>query len=602
MKHFLAVIFDETAKRRWRRIFKRRRREAIQLGQQADEKIESLLIRRFDRLVHVRRFMLMWVALFVVMLFAGVLQYRNLSAYYQELRPAAGGIYNEGTVGTFTNANPIYATGLTDLAVSRLVFSGLFKYDNNNSLVGDLAEKYDLNATQTRYTIYLKKNIKWHDGEKLTADDVAFTYKTIQNSEAQSPFYTTWQGITVTKHDEYTLHFDLPNSLGAFPHSLTNGILPQHILQKIPPSQLRSASFNTAPVGTGPFMWRFVNVSGSTVDSRQQHISLSAYKDYWQGQPKLDSFSIITFANQERLIEAFKKKQLNAISGLNTVPEELAGGKNVDVHPTPITGAVMAFFNNSRPPLGSPNIRKALVSSVDTSKVVSLLSYPVLKINSPLLPIHIGYDPGAVQLAYDPAAAAKLLEQEGWQKTADGPRVKDGQPLKLTLRSQDTPEYIKVSKFLQGEWAKAGINVAVHYHSNEDLQRTFIAGHDYDILLYGISIGVDPDVFAYWHSSQASISSAGRLNLSEYKSTTADQSLEAARTRSDPALRIPKYKSFLNAWRQDAPALALYQPNFIYVTNGPVFNYSRKSYNSGADRFYNVHEWMVRQERQTIRD
>lgn len=602
MKKIFGVLFDETAKRRWRRLFRRRKREAIQLGQQADEKIESLLIRRFDRLVSVRRFIFMWVSFFIILIFAGVVQLRGLSAHYQELRPVPGGIYNEGRIGSFTNANPIYTTGLTDLAVSRLVFSGLLKYDDTNNLIGDLAERYELNPAQTRYTVYLKKNIQWHDGPKFNADDVVFTYKTIQNSEAQSPFYTTWRGITVTKQDDYTVHFDLPNTLSSFPHSLTNGIVPSHLLSSTPPSQLRSSPFNSRPVGTGPFEWRFVSVSGSTAESRQQRINLSSFKKYWEGKPKLDSISIVTFNSESLLIDAFKKKQLNAISGIDSVPEEFKDDENIKVHTTPLTGAVMAFFNNSQPILSSANVRRALVSGIDAKRVASVLPYPVKKVDSPLLTSHLGYDATVTQMGYDVNLANQLLDSEGWVKGPDGVRSKDGKALNLHLRSQETQEYTKVAQFLQKEWAKAGVKVTVHYHSNEDLQRTFIAGHDYDILLYGVSIGVDPDVFAYWHSSQASISSSGHLNLSEYKSTIADQSLEAARTRSDSALRVPKYKSFLTAWRQDAPALALYQPNFLYITNGPVFGYERESYNTGADRFYNVHNWMVRQERQTVKN
>lgn len=601
MKNFSGVHFDESAKRRWRRIFKRRRRKAIQLGQQADEKIENLLIRRLERLVSVKRFIAIWVSLFVILIFAAAIQFRGLSAYYQELRPVAGGIYNEGTIGRFSNANPIYTTGLTDLAVSRLVFSGLLKYDDDNNLIGDLAEKWELNAAQNRYTVHLKRDIKWHDGQKFNADDVIFTYKTIQNSEAQSPFFTTWRGIKVTKQNDHTVLFDLPNTLSSFPHALTNGIVPAHVLERIPPSQLRSAEFNSKPVGTGPFEWRFVSVSGSTIENRQQRINLSAYKHYWAGKPKLDSISIVTFNNETQVIDAFRKKQLNAIGGLNAIPADFFQDENIQVHATPLTGAVMAFFNNSQPKLASVNVRKALVSGTDTKRVGSILPYAVKMIDSPLLPSHLGYDPAITQLPYDLNLANQLLDAEGWVRGADGIRAKDGQALTFRLRSQSTQEYIRVAQFLQKQWQTLGVRVIPDYLSSEDLQRDAVSGHDYDILLYGVSIGADPDVFAYWHSSQANVTSSGHLNLSEFKSALADQSLEAARTRSDPAIRISKYKGFLSVWQQNAPALALYQPNFLYVTNGPVFGYERKSYNSGADRFYNVHNWMVRQERQTVK-
>lgn len=153
---------------------------------------------------------------------------------------------------------------------------------------------------------------------------------------------------------------------------------------------------------------------------------------------------------------------------------------------------------------------------------------------------------------------------------------------------------------MQQQWAKVGVKIDVHYYSSDDLQSQVIAAHDYDILLYGISVGVDPDEFAYWDSSQASLGSQGHLNLSEYKSGIADQALEGARTRSDVAIRAAKYKGFLTSWAQDAPALALYQPNYLYISRGPVFGYGRKAYNSGIDRFYNITDWAIRQKRQTI--
>ncbi|MBX4201698.1 hypothetical protein KW803_02290, partial [Candidatus Saccharibacteria bacterium] len=179
----MAGIDDET-KRRLKRRFRRRQKNALILGQQADDKIERLLIRRFDRLISVRRFVLLWTSLLLVLILTGVYQFRNLSEHYQSLQPVAGGLYTEGLIGNFTNANPLYATGAADTAVSRLVFSGLFKYDNKNELVGDLAKDYKLDDTQKRYTVHLKQGLTWQDGKPVTADDIVFTYKTIQSIEA----------------------------------------------------------------------------------------------------------------------------------------------------------------------------------------------------------------------------------------------------------------------------------------------------------------------------------------------------------------------------------------------------------------------------------
>jgi hypothetical protein len=117
--------------------------------------------------------------------------------------------------------------------------------------------------------------------------------------------------------------------------------------------------------------------------------------------------------------------------------------------------------------------------------------------------------------------------------------------------------------------------------------------HAYDALLYGASIGVDPDVFAYWDGSQADIRSASRLNFSEYNSPAANLSLEAGRTRLDTALRVIKYRSFLEAWQSDAPALGLYQPRYLYISHVQVYGLGTNEINTDADRFTNVQNWMV---------
>jgi peptide/nickel transport system substrate-binding protein len=448
--------------------------------------------------------------------------------------------------------------------------------------------------------VHLKKGIKWQDGKPFTADDVIFTYHTIQNSETQSPLYSSWKDITVTKQDAYTVNFDLPNPLSPFPYALTNGIIPAHLLKSIPPEQLRSAAFDTAPIGTGPFELKYIDVSGNTANDRQQRIALQAYDQYWVGRPKLDGFSLTTFSDDQHLISAFEHKQLNAMSGLETLPPELANDSSVQTYSTPLTSAVMAFFNNSMANLNDVNIRRALTISVDRSQLENLFGSPIKLVTGPLLTGQLGYDSSITEPNYNLTAANQSLDQDGWLRGAGGIRYKDGQPLSFTMSSQDTPQYSRVAQFLQQQWAKIGVKVVVHYYDAEDLQSIVIANHSYDILLYGINIGVDPDVFAYWDSSQASVSSQGHLNLSEYKSAVTDQALEAGRTRSDPSIRVLKYKAFLTAWTGDMPALALYQPDLLYITRGPVFNYQRKADNSELDQFYNVNQWEVRQQEQNI--
>lgn len=592
-------FISSNTKRSLRRKFKRRRKAVENLGQQADQNIDKLLLRRFNRLTQVRKFVGLWLALFLLLFLCGVTQLRSLSPYYQTLQPAAGGIYSEGLVGTFSNANPIYANGAADSSISRLVFSGLFTYDQDDRLVGDLASSWKTDDKHTTYTVNLRQDVRWHDGAPLTSADVVFTYSTIQNTEAQSPLFSSWQNITVSADGPYRVKFVLPNPLSSFIYQLNGGILPKHLLHNIPPAQLRSASFNAHPVGTGPFRWRSISVIGGSESNRRQEITLAPNKNYHRGTPKLGGFNLSIYRNDQQMVRAFEQKQINAMSGLDSAPSNLSKDSSVQVYNTPLNAIVMAFFNNSKPILNDKAVRQALVTGVDRSQLVSLLGYPSNLVDGPLLPSQITYNKGNKQLSYNLAKAQSLLKGAGWEVGEGGQRYKDNKPLTINLVSESTPDYVAAAKYLQQQWNKLGVRLVVTNSSSDDLQGGIIPNHDYDILLYGIEVGVDPDVFAYWDSSQASVDSQGHSNLSEYKSTDADQDLQSARTRESMKVRIPKYQHFLKTWKEDAPALALYQPTYLYITRGPVFNYQRIAMDSAADRFNSVADWMIREERQT---
>lgn len=596
------TFINRTTRLRFRRRFKRSRKKVEDMGYQAEDHFERHLIRRLTRLLEVRRFIAGWLALIILLGIGVTLQTRALNGYYQELQPVPGGTHTEGMVGSFTNANPLYATSLTDTTVSRLVFAGLLKYDENNNLVGDLAESWKVDNDKL-YTVTLKPDLRWHDGKPLTSDDVVFTFRTAQNADAKSPLFAGWQGIKIEAVDARTVKFTLSNELAPFIYSLTTGIVPKHSLENTNLAQLRSSPFNTThPVGAGPFEWSAIEVSGDVVDSREQHIGLKAATTYHKGAPKLQQFVVKTYVSEDQLIKAFNKQEINAVVGLDRLPDSLAHQDNTNEYAAPLTATSMAFFNTDSVFLKDVRVRQALVHAVDVPALVSSLSYPVVPADEPLLRGQLGYDPSLRQLSLNIEQANKLLDEAGWKRPApDQPRRNDTMVLHLKFYAHNNADYTLITQKLQKAWQDIGVEVEVQLVSDNDLQNA-IKGRAYDALLYGISIGSDPDVFAYWHSTQADPRSQSRLNFSNYKSTPADKALEAGRSRVELNLRAAKYKPFLQAWRVDAPALALYQPRFLYITHGQLFGFTPKTINSAADRFANVENWMVREANTVISD
>jgi len=592
-------LLNRATRLRIRRSFKRSRRQVEDIGYQAEEQLERHIIRRINKFGSVWRFVISWLVLCGLSLTLGIYQLRGLSAYYQTRQPIPGGTFTEGIIGVFTNANPLYAAGAVDSSVSRLVFSGLLRYDQKNRLAGDLAEGWKSDASGRIYSVTLRENIKWHDGQPLTSEDVVFTFQTIQNPDAKSPLFSSWSGIKIDAVNVREVRFTLPNGLASFPYSLTTGIVPKHKLKNIPLAELRSIRFNTAdPIGAGPYKWDAIEVVGDTAADREERIALLPNEYYQLGKPKLQRFVVRTFREEKKLLEAFESRELTAMAGLESVPDNIENQTGIISHSITMTSQVNVFFRVNNGPLADLKVRQALTRATSLGDTVADLGYPVVTSRAPLLDGQPGYDRNLLQLNYDPNEANKLLDEAGWIKSADGIRVKNNQKLQFKIFSQSTSDYRAISAKLQQQWAKVGVDAGVELQEDTDLQNT-ITYHNYDALLYGISIGVDPDVFVYWHSSQADPRLTSRTNFSEYKSSAADKALEDGRTRSEAQLRAIKYRPFLEAWRNDAPAISLYQPRLIWVSRGEVHYFNLQVINNASDRYNNVHNWMIREAKVT---
>lgn len=588
-------VINRATKLRLRRSLRQRQKRAEEAASRAEAGFDSHFIDRLERLLDVKRFVAGWLFLVVIIGVLTVLQTVQLRTYYLKPGPVAGGTFNEGMLGTYSNANPIYASGPVDTSVSRLLFAGLLKYDAQNQLVGDLAASYNTDVSGRQYTVLLKPNLTWHDGKPLTAKDVAYTFKLIQNPDARSPLFSSWQGIQVSALDAKTVVFNLPTALTAFPHSLTTGILPEHLLAKVPADQLRADTFNTtAPVGAGPFMWDNLQLgSAASLGDATTLISLKAFENYAGGRPKLEGFVLHVYDAEEQLVAAYQKRSIEAIAGLKNIPETLENDKSLSAQRFNTSAATMLFFKTSEGVLADANVRKALVLATNKQKIIEELGGGLRPVNGPFLLGQIGYAKEYAQPKYDPLLANTVLEQAGWVKGKNGIRVKNNQPLSFLVVAEDTKDNQKTMKLIKDLWKGVGVDLQVILQPITDFQST-VETHSYTAVLYRISIGADPDVYAFWSSTQADPRSNNRLNFSEYKSAIADAALEGGRTRQDPLVRAQKYKPFMKAWQEDAPAVGLYQPVALYLTRGQISGLNEHTINTDADRYYSVTDWAVK--------
>ncbi len=593
MKRILKIKKPELSKAKAKRVFRSRRRQVGELTDSASRNIDRHVFRQLPNFAEVGRFIGAWVLLFLLLIAGLVYQSRGLRQYYMTPQAIAGGVLSEGIVGTYTTPNPLFASTTIDLSVSKLIFNSILSYDDDGNLVNDLAASISRSENGLRYTVKLRDDVYWHDGQKFSSKDVAYTYKAIQNSDTRSPYFVSWQGIKIETPDELSVIFTLPSALNPFPHSLTNGIVPAHILESQSFDELRGSDFNSRPVGTGPFkLNRVVRLDDFETIQKRQRVELDRNNGYHKGSPKIDAMVIYALSDEADLRDNLNRHTIDA-AVFNSYPQFIPDSSgNYVVQSVPLLAGSYLFFNTSKQPFDNVEFRRALALGTNTTKLLGGLGYPAGEVNGPLMKYQVGYDADIVQPEYNADEARKILDSLGWVVgSTSSIRMKEGIPLSINLLTLENSDFSRVASTLQGLWRDdLGIRLDITTKKPLELQPAILQ-HNYDTLIYGISIGSDPDVYAYWHSSQAA---NDRFNLSMYKSEAVDAALEAGRTRPDIALRAAKYKPFLEAWQKDVPAIGIYQPMMFYVSTSQIHGFNPRSINTISDRFYNVHLWQIR--------
>lgn len=570
----------------------------------------KFIVGRLDNMRDVRRHIVGWLLFVGAMIALVGIQFMWYQQSYMTTAPTAGGTYAEASLGPIDTLNPLYAASNAEVAAGHLLFSSLYTYDESGHLRGDLAKNIQIDETGTVYTVKIRPDAVWHDGKHLTANDVAFTVNLIKNPATRSPLRSNWQDVAVKALDETTLRFELPASYAAFTHALTFAVLPDHILGKVEPSAIRENVFSRSPVGSGPFSFRLLQTIGT---SAHQAVQMSAYDGYYKGTPLINRFEVHAYDSQASIVKALKTGQVNAAADLSSMDVTRVDTSNYTVTSRPVNGGVYALLNVDSPILKDKVVRQALQLGTDTAKIRSGLQEKISSTGQAKNGVKdITLDKPALELpfirgqltgddvprppAYDQARAAALLDSAGWKLAGGGVRKNSaGQVLTLNLATTKNASYEKTLEILIGQWRQLGISINTNIVDTADRSSNFIQTilqpRNYDVLLYELAIGADPDVYAYWHSSQAN---QNGYNFSNYKNGVADASLASARSRVESDLRNVKYKAFAKQWIDDVPAIGLYQSVAEYVASKKVQTIKADAtLVSADDRYANVLYWSV---------
>ena len=517
--------------------------------------------------------------------------------------PTSGGTLREGLIGLPHTINPVLAVTDADRDLTSLVYAGLTKY-SHGELVPDLASGWTVSSDGLTYSFTLRPNLKFQNGAPLTAADVLFTIEKVQDRALKSPQAADWVGITATSSSPLNVTFILKQPYNAFLTNTTLGILPKAIWGNVSDDQFIFSEYNISPIGAGPY-----RVAG--IDRDQGGIPIDYRLTAWDGRkdvrPLISELDFYFYPDLDHALSALNSGNIDS---LPSVPPAAAAalvsntGELYTAVTAPLSRIFGVFFNqNVNPILADSKVRQALSMAIDRRAIVEtvLLGYGV-PINSPL-PVGMLNTSATSTAAAVPAAdingAASLLEQDGWQKGADGIYTKkfsktSTKTLSLSIYTADAPDLKQAADMVANAWTKLGVDVSVKVFEPSDLYQNVIRTRQYDALLFGEAIGKDDDLYAFWHSSERN---APGLNVAMYANTRADRLLENIRAATSSEDRTDLESQFEKEIATDVPAVFLYSPDFIYAVPRSLHGLELRDMTQAGDRFADITDWYIETEK-----
>ncbi|MBI2626826.1 MAG: peptide ABC transporter substrate-binding protein [Parcubacteria group bacterium] len=545
------------------------------------------------------------IFLFILLTAAGIIAIPISSYYhYTKAAPDFGGTYKEGILGEPRFINPVLEASDADRDLTALLYSGLMKNDGKGNLIPDLASHYELSNDGLSYTFFLKKNVKWHDGKPFTADDVIFTIFTIQNADFNSAQRINWQGVEAEKVDDYIVRFSLKNKYAQFIVNTQIGILPQHVWADIKPMNFARTESNLRPIGTGPY--KFVKLKKDSSGKIIEY-DLEAYKEYHGGKAYIQKFVTKSYASEEEILDAYKHGEIDGISFVsNRGLKKLQFQSRFTLHQINLPRYFALFLNpNQSKLLSDKNIRIALSYGTEKKAIINdILDGEAITADSPMLPEILKINSDIKKYDFNPEFAKQILDNAGWQIGNDGVREKQEkdkkgnvtktEKLELNLITSNWSELLEVANLVKNQWANIGVKLNIQSAMVNELQQTYIKNRDYQIMLFGEVLTIDPDPFSFWHSSQKKDPG---LNLALYDNKDADKLLEEARQTLDPDARKQKYDNFQKIVAEDIPAIFLYSPTYLYPVTKKVQGLDIQLIGIPSDRFSNINKWYIETKR-----
>jgi peptide/nickel transport system substrate-binding protein len=437
-------------------------------------------------------------------------------------------------------------------AISSNIFNKLLKYDKNLDLEGELAESWEVSADQKTITFKLKPNLKWSDGKPLTSADALWTWQAAIDEKTRSPYASDFQLVkkaetpnaqtfSVTYQQAYAPALDSWAGLQ---------ILPKHLLQG---QDIHTTAFARKPVGSS-----YYKLDAWTTG---ENIKLSRNVASVLGPAKIDNLvtRIIPDSSAqflELMAGNIDSMSLDPIKYARIIPARPELKQKLALYKELGNSYTYMGFNLKRKPYNDIRVRKAINYAIDKQEIIDGVYLGLgIDIASPYKPGTRWSNPDLKPYPYDPAKAKALLKEAGFiDSDGDGILERDGKPFNFEILTNQNKEREKSAVLIQRRLKDVGIEANVRAIEWASFISRFIKTGDFDVVILGWGLGLDPDQFNIWHSSQQA---PGQFNFIGYNNPNIDKLLEQGRTELNPDKRQKIYHEFAKVLLEDSPIVYL---------------------------------------------
>lgn len=466
----------------------------------------------------------------------------------------------------FDTINPILSKNQNIQDISRLVYEPLLNITDDYKVELCLAKEWTKQSS-TSYVVKLKENIKWHDGNVLTAKDVQFTIDRLKDASVSSIYsYNVEKVIGVEVIDNITIKINLIEEVPFFEYNLSFPIMSHKYYEN---EDFVNTSKNNNPVGTGRF--KVTNENGNIMLKRNQN-----WWNYDNEETKLEHIKLVKYQTMGEVYNAFKIGNIDLFSTKTTKLEEYIG--TIGYNKKEYYGRSLDYisFNCSDKVLANAEVRKAISYLVNKANIVDGIYKGYYISNFPLEYGSYLYQNKKVAYEYNTETARSVLMQSGWNYSRKGwQRTKDykTQKLKFDLIVNNSDESrVKVAENIKQTLTDFGIQINVKKVSEAQYQ-TYLENRNYDMILTGVNSGFSPDLSYYF----------GLNNIANFQNDEMNQLLNEIKNVQDEKVLKEKYNRIIEIYEEQMPYVFLY-----YSKNTLV--YSTKLMGEFRPNSYNIYE------------